>query len=520
VSTLDVDVASIVEHGEPREQLGARGMTSPASKDTAAGRLALGQRLAALRKAAGFTQHTLAPHTNYVRSTVANVERGRQDVDRGFWVTCDRVLGTDNELVEEYDRLRQQARANARAATTPALRPGSDTALPAYDPTSLLTGARPTTVPGAHHLQMYAPAGRVFLGATIEAHVHPAVDDGHVLATVPDGYDHDPFLHQPRRGLVLGRTIGEDGPHFFALDRLHARRKLRDAPAGARLVFPHAYELDEITLALIWAVANLDESLLADDALLEYSRRGLTGYEALATSAASRDVAPDLTASTHMWLGSAFCAGHILRHAASLQGLPVFWTREQRGEEAATWLLFAHKQQYLLATAEQFPGAVRAFCIPRDAVDSSPTGERTLLLLTIALMESYGIHVVITDASEYTCMPGFVHDRARRAIVANWFGADGIWHVDVTDRRPTLREYSDAADYATAHAVNAGSSPQVRLQAAADYLGLNWARLIRRCQGLADYGTAGIVQPRSRHLSLAGVDRACQYVASAGPASN
>lgn len=44
-----------------------------------------------------------------------------------------------------------------------------------------------------------------------------------------------------------------------------------------------------------------------------------------------------------MWLGSRFCAGHILRHTDTLTDIPAFWTREQRGEEASTSLLFAHK---------------------------------------------------------------------------------------------------------------------------------------------------------------------------------
>lgn len=38
----------------------------------------LGRRLAELRKAAGYSQHQLAPFTLYTRSTLANVEIGRQ----------------------------------------------------------------------------------------------------------------------------------------------------------------------------------------------------------------------------------------------------------------------------------------------------------------------------------------------------------------------------------------------------------------------------------------------------------
>ncbi|MGH3907236.1 MAG: helix-turn-helix domain-containing protein, partial [Pseudonocardiaceae bacterium] len=40
----------------------------------------LGRRLAELRKAAGCSQHEFAPVTLYARSTLANVEIGRQHV--------------------------------------------------------------------------------------------------------------------------------------------------------------------------------------------------------------------------------------------------------------------------------------------------------------------------------------------------------------------------------------------------------------------------------------------------------
>jgi DNA-binding XRE family transcriptional regulator len=53
---------------------------------------ALGRRLADLRHAAGYTQEALAPLVHYRRSTVANVETGRQHVNREFWINCYRLL--------------------------------------------------------------------------------------------------------------------------------------------------------------------------------------------------------------------------------------------------------------------------------------------------------------------------------------------------------------------------------------------------------------------------------------------
>uniref|UniRef100_UPI001F216B46 hypothetical protein n=1 Tax=Streptomyces griseus TaxID=1911 RepID=UPI001F216B46 len=44
------------------------------------------------------------------RSTVGMVERGRQIVDRVFWLQCESVLGAGGELVAAYDAYRQLER--------------------------------------------------------------------------------------------------------------------------------------------------------------------------------------------------------------------------------------------------------------------------------------------------------------------------------------------------------------------------------------------------------------------------
>jgi DNA-binding XRE family transcriptional regulator len=49
---------------------------------------ALGHQLAACRRAAGLNQERLAALTDYSRSTVANVETGRQRVGPDFWRRC------------------------------------------------------------------------------------------------------------------------------------------------------------------------------------------------------------------------------------------------------------------------------------------------------------------------------------------------------------------------------------------------------------------------------------------------
>src|SRR6266511_4346 len=148
----------------------------------------------------------------------------------------------------------------------------------------------------------------------------------------------------------------------------------------------------------------------------------------------------------------------------------------------------------------------RAFCIPPGTVAASPRAERILMMLAGALMESFAIRIHVCADSEYAAVEGFVLEPKRRAILANWVGANGIWHVDVTA-------------HAHAHSAIAGDTSPQRLRALAEYLGLDWRWLLCRCAELGEYGCAGVAEPRSRLLSVTGVDRACRYLANLGAAA-
>ncbi|MFI9530997.1 helix-turn-helix domain-containing protein [Micromonospora rosaria] len=84
---------------------------------------ALGQTLARWRRARGLTQHDVARQVHSTRSTVANVECGRQVVDRVFWAQCESLLHAGGELIAGYDDYRsveaqhrqEQAEAARRA---------------------------------------------------------------------------------------------------------------------------------------------------------------------------------------------------------------------------------------------------------------------------------------------------------------------------------------------------------------------------------------------------------------------
>jgi hypothetical protein len=217
-----------------------------------------------------------------------------------------------------------------------------------------------------------------------------------------------------------------------------------------------------------------------------------------------------------MYLGSDFCARYILRSLGELHAKPVAWTREQRGEEASTWLLFDHKYTYLRDTVSLVGGSMeRGFCIPESAVVDSPRHERIMLFLAVALMESLRIHVQLTTDPSYERVEGFVlAPQKQEAIIANWVGGDGMWHVDLTTKSAVVRQFEEVAGDVGAESHIEAASPARRLQGFADYLGLDWAWLVRRCAQLGRRGTDRLVQSRSRLISPAGLDAACQYVGS------
>jgi hypothetical protein len=54
----------------------------------------------------------------------------------------------------------------------------------------------------------------------------------------------------------------------------------------------------------------------------------------------------------------------------------VFWTREQTGEEACTWLVFRHKLEYLMRISAMYGRddrpLIRGFCLPEQVTALLP----------------------------------------------------------------------------------------------------------------------------------------------------
>jgi transcriptional regulator with XRE-family HTH domain len=95
----------------------------------------LGAKLAACRRAAGHSQAALATLTGYSRSTVANVETGRQHVPADFWETADAACHAEGALIQASDQVEAAARRERlhtarQVLLVPTGDPGADGARP------------------------------------------------------------------------------------------------------------------------------------------------------------------------------------------------------------------------------------------------------------------------------------------------------------------------------------------------------------------------------------------------------
>jgi len=519
-----------------------RGRRSQPVDPSASSAARLGAEIRARRLERALTLQELARDIGFSTAHLSAVELAKAPVSEQFVLACDRALNAGGALLAllpaaVYERASQRHRNEARR------RWGGELPMPPRRPSPPVFGTTRTEqhvgldlspdAPLAALVRERCPGARVSRpmpdfgidwtlmlrdNSVTAVQVHPTTTDaeGQVRVEVRDVPRLHEFLRTPHRALLLG-VDHDPEPRIYALDARAVRHQLAERPYADTVLFiPPAYELDDLTYGMLWAASNLDDCLLADDLALVESHRKLGPYQHLPSSEVTREVAGDLTNFSHAWLGSAFCAQHILRNFGRLGDLPLFWTREQRGEEACTWLLFSHKLAYLHATSQYFGSAsmVRVFCVPERVVCDSPRFERILLFLAVALMEAHGVHVQVCTEREYSDVEGFLL-APRRAIVATWVRADSMWHVDTTVRRPILAGFAEVSGHAAAHSVIAAPTSTGRLAAFAHYLELDLAWLSHRCMALARQGCNQLVRPRSRLLAVAGVEAACASVSRA-----
>ncbi|MEV5574495.1 helix-turn-helix transcriptional regulator [Spirillospora sp. NPDC052269] len=365
--------------------------------------------------------------------------------------------------------------------------------------------------------QLHLPAGQSLIDGTLPTLTLNADSFHGNELHIRRGAELDGWLRTPTRALlVVTRTVDGASRQFVADARYATQSNAAQGERDRLLRVPAAYELDDLTFGIVWAVAGFDAALLGDDAGLHAVLPLTGGADLDPLFSAVRD--EDLTPGSLMFVGSQTSARYILDQCGPLGDTPVFWTREQTGEEAATWLLFTHKLDYLRRTAPPVPGTKtrigRAFCIPAEAVARSPGYERVLLFLAIALMESLGVTTWITEVPDLADTDGFVLIPRRGAIIASWVRAEAVSKLRHTMRPAELHAFADAIGHTAAHSVTAAALARDRLIATAEYLELDWGWITRRCRQLASVGTRALARPRSHLMGLEGLDMACRFVAS------
>ncbi|GAB3934035.1 hypothetical protein GCM10029976_042410 [Kribbella albertanoniae] len=376
----------------------------------------------------------------------------------------------------------------------------------ALKPVDLLTLAQPRTASGTTEC-VKVPAGRSYLGVEIAGHYWAADRVGRdVLLIDPDEEALTALRRPDRRALVV--AVDQDSRQYVADGRRFVDRAERRT--GQQAV-PLANIVDDMTVGIIWATMNADTSLLADDAQLVRSQAYVAHHEKSLASQAAVEEVPTLNPLASQWLGSRFCSRHVLRHLDQIEDEPLFWTREQRGEEAANWLLWTHKFDYLRRTSRRFTNLRRGFCIPESEVRASPRYERVMLLLAMALMEAFGIRVELSVEPEHSEVEGFV--LANQAIVANWIGSPGLWCVEASAPPSRLSTYRKLADQVVGESLTSQSTPVSRLAFLASHLDIPWGWFRKRCVELAAVGVDDIAHPSSRLLSTRGLNTAIRYVA-------
>lgn len=350
----------------------------------------------------------------------------------------------------------------------------------------------------SHTLAVVGPAGKWFPGVATPAIAFGAETTGHSVLIDPRSIGALPWPGGTRR-LLIG--IDNDG-HHYAVDTAIAAARHRQGLAEAPLRIPQSLLLDEITESLLWALANLETSLHADDAIIDHAA----------------DAAPgswDLTPVTAAWLGSSACATHLLANLDRLDTAPDFWTRERTAEEASTWLFFTHKMDYLEATQRRYgtaaDSATRTFCIPESTFADATLQERVILLLAMTLMESFTVTARICTHPEYAATDGFAAD-THTAIIATWVRAAGQVTMDVVNSHSTLADLNDTIGHTQTCNAAPGTTPAARLEAAANYLGIDWSWFTARCTELSGTTLDAILVSRSRHLTTTGPKRACDYL--------
>jgi tetratricopeptide (TPR) repeat protein len=237
---------------------------------------ALGRQLAACRDAAGLKQQELAPQIHFGRSTIANVEVGRQTCSRTFWERCDQALEANGALLQAYEELKQLIRDQhadiARRMETERAAKFRQLAAPAT-PTGLIL---PREAAGTMPLQIQLDGREVIV--SLDRHALLQAGVGTLLEAFALGQQFDADSHGARQPELPDRMTVTSPAHVDEI-LAHLREQWYALVKTDNLLGPRfalAGVLNQIT------VVEALRSVLRDEQRLEVVRLGAQYAESAA----------------------------------------------------------------------------------------------------------------------------------------------------------------------------------------------------------------------------------------------
>ena len=141
---------------------------------------------------------------------------------------------------------------------------------------------------GADWIMDLPPGQLLDGGGQMTLRVQPVMTAADGTASLPVGDLPLGQLKAPRHGMLLGADErgGGTAPRLLALDLRGVRLEIsRAGDIPSVVAVPQACELDDLGYAIVWAMAGLDDALLADDYALDERHRQLRDYEQMPESA-------------------------------------------------------------------------------------------------------------------------------------------------------------------------------------------------------------------------------------------
>ncbi|HUY46050.1 MAG TPA: helix-turn-helix transcriptional regulator [Streptosporangiaceae bacterium] len=227
-------------------------------------RCLLGRQLAACRRVAGLSQAQLAEKTGFSRSTIANVETGRQHAPGEFWESADTAVSAGGSLVSAHEKLEKAAR-RARAGQVQVAGAQGPLALPVFYPAAQ---PLPTAIPGTAAAFPAAPEPDVVAAAAAQAR-------DHAMNAAATGVGPGTVEQLTAEVVRLGRAYvaGTPLPLFAAMHETLGRVQ---TALGQKAYPAQARDLSFLAGALCGLMANASLDLGREDAADDLARAAWT----------------------------------------------------------------------------------------------------------------------------------------------------------------------------------------------------------------------------------------------------